>query len=171
MAKYGLNRVSLIGNLGADPELRYLDQGIALATLRMACTERSRDREGNYVDRTEWVEVNLWRSQAEIVGKYCRKGSTIYIEGRIVNRSWETPEGEKRYKTEIQGTKVILLDSRPPGVGGSQTGTMAAPVSKVPEVGQSSTPITTETPAQPQQPAGQEAKKENLDNLDDDLPF
>ena len=95
MAKYGLNQVTLIGNLGRDPELKYLDQGIALANLWIACTDRVRDKAGNYTDRTEWVSVNLWRGQAEIAGKYCRKGSTVCIEGRLVTRSWETPPGRK----------------------------------------------------------------------------
>ena len=113
MAKYGLNQVTLIGNLGRDPELKYLDQGVALASLWMACTERSRDKSGNYVDRTEWVSVNLWRGQAEIAAKYCRKGSTIGIEGRLVTRSWETPQGEKRSRTEVEGRRIILLDSAP----------------------------------------------------------
>ena len=113
MAKYGLNQVTLIGNLGKDPELKYLDQGIALASLWMACTERVRDKTGNYIDRTEWVSVNLWRGQAEIAGKYCRKGSTIGIEGRLVTRSWETPQGEKRSRTEVEGRRIILLDSAP----------------------------------------------------------
>lgn len=115
MAKYGMNQVTLIGNIGKDPkeQLRYLDQGIAVCTIPLACTERARDRDGNYVDKTEWIDVNLWRGNAEIVGKYCRKGSTICIEGKIITRNWETPEGEKRYKTEVQASRVILLDSRP----------------------------------------------------------
>ncbi len=167
MAKYGLNKVTLIGNLGADPELRYLDQGIALATIRIACTERSRDREGNYVDKTEWVEVNLWRGNAEVVGKYCRKGSTVYIEGRIVNRNWETPEGKKRYKTEVQGNRVILLDSRP--ATGFPGGTaMSNPVSEVSEVGNPAN-----TPQQnPQNLSAINPLEEKAENdPPDDLPF
>lgn len=113
MAKYGLNKVTLIGNLGRDPELKYLDQGIALTNLWMACTESYRDKNGNNVDRTEWVSVNLWRSQAEIAAKYCRKGSTVCIEGRLSSRSWETPQGEKRRVMEVEGRRIILLDSRP----------------------------------------------------------
>ncbi|RMG16262.1 MAG: single-stranded DNA-binding protein [Bacteroidetes bacterium] len=169
MAKYGLNRVTLIGNLGADPELRYLDQGIALATLRMACTERYRDKEGNYVDRTDWIDVNLWRSQAEIVAKFCRKGSTLYVEGRLVNRSWETPEGEKRYKTEVQGTRVILLDSRPATSPGAHE-TMTAPVSSVPEVGEKQAISQTQEAQQPQTPQ-QETQNDEPETFDDDLPF
>ncbi len=113
MAKYGLNKVTLIGNLGKDPELRYTDQGIPVANLFLACTESYRDREGNYQDRTDWVNVTLWRSQAEIAGKYCRRGSTICIEGRLKTSSYETSQGEKRSKTEVEGYRIILLDSSP----------------------------------------------------------
>jgi single-strand DNA-binding protein len=127
MAKYGLNRVTLIGNLGHDPELKYLDQGIAYTTIRIACTDRVRDKEGNYRDRTEWVSVNLWRGQAEIVAKYCKKGSTICVEGRLRNHSWETPAGEKRSRIEVEGQQIILLDGRP--VGGDNSFTK--PVSQV----------------------------------------
>ncbi|MCL4157137.1 UNVERIFIED_CONTAM: hypothetical protein GTU68_054337, partial [Idotea baltica] len=112
MAKYGLNQVTLIGNLGKDPELKYLDQGIAVTSLRMACTESYRDKNGNNVDKTEWVTVNLWRGQAEIAAKYCKKGSTVCIHGKLTTRSWETPQGEKRSITEVEGRRIILLDSR-----------------------------------------------------------
>lgn len=156
MAKYGLNQVTLIGNLGRDPEVKYLDQGVALANLWIACTERSRDKDGNYTDRTEWVSVNLWRSQAEIVGKYCRKGSTICVEGRLSTRSWETPQGEKRSKTEVEGTRVILLDP-PPATG------MAAASSPVAEYQQKPTPKATVST--------QETPANNEEQPDDDLPF
>ena len=110
MAKYGMNRVTLIGNLGRDPEVRYLDQGFALAKLRLACTENVRDLDGNYTDRTEWLNVTLWRKQAEFAGKFLRKGSSVCIEGRLVNRSWTTAEGESRSRLEVEGQKLILLD-------------------------------------------------------------
>ena len=169
MAKYGLNKVTLIGNLGVDPELKYLDQGVALVTLRLACTERSRDRDGNYVDRTDWVDVNLWRGQAEIVGKYCRKGSTVYIEGRLVTRNWETPEGEKRYKTEVQGYKVILLDGRPAGSPSlNPTSAMTTPVSQVSNPGNPTPKTTTANTNVSAEPKKQDG---NTEMLDDDLPF
>ena len=163
MAKYGLNKVTLIGNLGRDPELRYLDQGVALATVRMACTERSRDKEGNYVDRTEWITVNLWRSQAEIVHRYCRKGSTICVEGRLRNQSWESPEGEKRSRLDVDGIRVILLDSRPEGDPASEA---ANPVAKSSDSSPSSsgTPSPGATSSQAEKPAFEEGEE-------DDLPF
>lgn len=167
MAKYGLNKVTLIGNLGADPELRYLDQGIALVNFSLACTERSRDKDGNYIDRTDWVDVNLWRGQAEVVGKYCRKGSTLYVEGRLITRSWETQEGEKRYKTEVQGQRVILLDSRS-ATGGSQGGgEMSRPVSQL-GAGQGKPEPQSQ---QPSHDPATSANKPAVGDEDDDLPF
>jgi len=119
MAKYGLNQVTLIGNLGKDPEIRYTDQGIPVANLFLACTESYRDRDGNYQDRTDWINVTLWRSQAEIASRYCRRGSTICIEGRLKTSSFETTQGEKRTKTEVEGYRIVLLDSAPGNPGRS----------------------------------------------------
>ena len=168
MAKYGLNQVTLIGNLGKDPELKYLDQGIAVANLRIACTESYRDRNGNNVDRTEWVSVNLWRGQAEIAGKYLRKGSTVCIEGRLSTRSWETPQGEKRSITEVEGRKLILLDGRPGGGSGefSQPVSQVAPLGEnTPQSQQPQTPASTQAPINPT--VNQSETAEDLD----DLPF
>ncbi len=160
MAKYGLNQVTLIGNLGRDPELKYTDKGIAVVTLALACTESYRDANGNNVDRTTWVNVVLWRGQAEIAGKYCRKGSTIAIEGRINTRSYTTPENETRYITEVEGRKIILLD-RPTS---QSPGEFAAPVAKT---------QFPETSASPQAPGNQPASGAKTDESHDldDLPF
>ena len=168
MAKYGLNQVTLIGNLGKDPEVKYLDQGIALANLWIACTDRIRDKAGNYIDRTEWVNVNLWRGQAEIAGKYCRKGSTVCIEGRLITRSWETPQGEKRSKTEVEGRKLILLDS--PGTPSGSSLPNAAQT-QVP-----ASPVTSSIQTKPVENPAVASPQENLstaetDNDLDDLPF
>ncbi|MEM9718513.1 MAG: single-stranded DNA-binding protein [Bacteroidota bacterium] len=173
MAKYGLNQVTLIGNLGKDPEVKYLDQGVALASLWMACTERFRDKNGNYVDRTEWVSVNLWRAQAEIAGKYCRKGSTVCIEGRLITRSWETPQGEKRSRTEVEGRRIILLDSAPSALGEP----LAQPVlgersTQTPQganVSNPASPAPTNPTPQGNTP-GIESENTNREDLDD-LPF
>ncbi len=161
MAKYGLNQVTLVGNLGRDPELKYLDQGVALTNLWLACTESYRDRNGNQVDRTEWVSVNLWRGQAEVAAKYCRKGSTVCIEGRLSSRSWETPEGETRRVTEVEGRRLILLDGPP----ASPDHGMNLPVQETAPA-QQQVPPTTARPA----PADQ-VPQQTLPGDDDDLPF
>ena len=157
MAKYGLNQVTLIGNLGRDPEIKYLDQGIAFTNLWMACTESYRDKNGQNVDRTEWISVNLWRSQAEIAAKYCKKGSTVCIHGRLTTRTWETPQGERRSKTEVEGRRLILLDSRP------VTSPLATPVTQ-------QTESTVQNSQQVSQVNSQDSAKDNADDLDD-LPF
>ncbi|MEL6591906.1 MAG: single-stranded DNA-binding protein [Bacteroidota bacterium] len=161
MAKYGLNQVTLIGNLGRDPELRYTDKGVAVATVALACTESYRDANGNNVDRTNWINVVFWRSQAEILGKYCRKGSTICVEGRITTRSYTTQENETRYVTEVEARRLILLDSRPQ----TNTGPMAQPVQ------QQSAPQTPATPANPVSNPGQTANSGAGQEDLDDLPF
>ena len=166
MAKYGLNQVTLIGNLGRDPELKYLDQGIAVANLWIACTESYRDRNGNNVDRTEWVSVNLWRGQAEIAGKYCRKGSTVCIEGRLSTRSWETPQGETRRITEVEGRRLILLDSAPSSGGGFQDPVQQSYQQPSSAPQQSSAPQASPQPTQSSVPQAPDTGSE-----EDDLPF
>ncbi|MEL6673430.1 MAG: single-stranded DNA-binding protein [Bacteroidota bacterium] len=159
-----MNRVTLIGNLGRDPELKYLDQGIAVTNLWMACTESYRDKNGNNVDRTEWISVNLWRSQAEIAAKYCRRGSTVCIEGRITSRSWETPQGEKRRVTEVEGRRIILLDSRPADPSQQPTG---VPVAQPPTA---QPPVTPATPNPQPEEKPQTPEAQPQEDLDD-LPF
>ncbi len=122
MAKYGVNKVTLVGNLGQDPDLRYLDQGIAVCNFTLATTERFRNKEGIVTDRTEWHNIVMWRGLAETAGKYLKKGSTIYLEGRLTTRNWEDKEGKKHYKTEIEAGEMLFLDSKPQtGAGQSQS--------------------------------------------------
>lgn len=117
MARRGINKVILVGNLGRDPEVRYLDQGVAVANFPLATSETFRTRDGNSQERTEWHNIVLWRGLAETAAKYLKKGSTVYLEGRIVTRSWEA-EGVKKYRTEIEANQMVMLDSRP-SEGGS----------------------------------------------------
>ena len=109
MAKFGLNRVILVGNLGKDPELRYVNQEIPLAKLRMAVSE---PQSGDQV-ATTWVDVSLWRGLAEIAHRYARKGSTVLVEGKLVEKKWESPQGEKRSRLEVEGERFVLLDKAP----------------------------------------------------------
>ena len=111
-----VNKVILIGNVGADPEVRYLDGGVAVANLRLATTERYKNKNGENVDQTEWHNIVIWRGLAEIVEKYVRKGMRLYIEGRIRTRSWDDQNGVKRYTTEIYADNMQMLSSsRPDG--------------------------------------------------------
>ena len=109
----GLNKVMLIGNLGADPEMRYTGNGNAVGNVRLATAESWRDREsGEQQERTEWHRVIFFGRLAEIVGEYLRKGSQIYIEGRLQTRKWQDREGNDRYTTEIVASEMQMLGSR-----------------------------------------------------------
>lgn len=108
----GVNRVMLIGNLGKDPDVQYLEGNIAVAKFPLATTETYKDRAGKLVSQTEWHTVVLWRGLAELAQKYLHKGSLIYVEGRLRTRSWEDKEGNKKFATEIVGDNLIMLDKR-----------------------------------------------------------
>jgi single-strand DNA-binding protein len=112
MAK-SVNKVILVGNVGKDPEVKYTPSGTALAKFSIATNERFKDKSGEWQDRTEWHNVLAWERLAEIVGEYVRKGSKIYIEGRLQTSTWEDRQsGEKRYRTEIVARDLVLLGSR-----------------------------------------------------------
>jgi single-strand DNA-binding protein len=106
----GLNKVTLIGNLGKEPEMNTLEGGITVAKFSLATTESYRDKEGNVQSETEWHSIVAWRNLAELAGKYLRKGSHIYLEGKIKSRSYEDKEGNKKYVTEIIADSFIMLD-------------------------------------------------------------
>ena len=113
----GVNRVMLIGNLGKDPDIQFLEGNIAVAKFPLATTETFKDRTGKLVSQTEWHTVVLWRGLAELAQKYLHKGSLVYIEGRLKTRSWEDKEGVKKYATEVVGDNLIMLDKRADGTG------------------------------------------------------
>lgn len=108
----GVNKVVLIGNLGKEPDLQYLEGNIAVAKFPMATTETFKDKTGNLVSQTEWHTIVLWRGLAELAQKYLHKGSLIYIEGRLRTRSWEDKDKNKRFSTEIVGDNLVMLDKR-----------------------------------------------------------
>lgn len=114
----GLNRVILIGNLGADPELRYTQSGQALLRLRLATTESFLNKANERQQRTEWHSITLWGKRAEALNNILSKGRSICVEGRIQYRQWEDKEGNKRYSTDINATNVVLLGGRRDGGGG-----------------------------------------------------
>ena len=113
----GVNRVILIGNLGKDPDVQYLEGNIGVAKFSLATTETYKDRGGKLVSQTEWHTVVLWRGLAELAQKYLHKGSLVYIEGRLRTRSWEDKEGNKKFATEVVGDNLIMLDKRGEGHG------------------------------------------------------
>jgi len=122
----GVNRVMLIGNLGKEPDVQYLEGNIAVAKFPLATTETYKDRSGKLISQTEWHTVVLWRGLAELAQKYLHKGSLIYVEGRLRTRSWDDREGNKKFATEIVGDNLIMLDKRNEGAGyhpTTQTGT------------------------------------------------
>ena len=115
----GVNRVMLIGNLGKDPDIQYLEGNIAVAKFSLATTETYKDRNGKLISQTEWHTVVLWRGLAELAQKYLHKGSLVYIEGRLRTRSWEDKEGNRKFATEVVGDNLIMLDKRVDGTHNS----------------------------------------------------
>ena len=117
MARSGINKVILVGNLGQDPEVKYTAGGAAVTTLSLATSESWKDKDtGSDQEKTEWHRVVLWRRLAEIAGEYLKKGSKVYIEGQLQTRKWEQ-DGQTRYTTEVVGRDMQFLDSR----GGSSS--------------------------------------------------
>jgi single-strand DNA-binding protein len=108
-----LNKVMLIGNVGRDPEVRYLDSGVAKATFSLATSETYKNKDGTKTTQTEWHNIVLWRSLAEIAEKYVKKGDRLYIEGKIHSRSYDDKDGQKKSITEIVGEVLQMLGGRP----------------------------------------------------------
>lgn len=152
-----VNKVILIGNVGKDPEVRYLDGGNVVATFTLATTERGyKTQSGVQVpDRTEWHNIVVWRGLAEVVEKYVRKGTPVYIEGKLRSRSWDDQNGIKRYVTEVYADNLELLGRRPE----------QAPGAPQPQQQAQQNPAY----AQPQAQAPINPAAEN--NSADDLPF
>lgn len=115
----------LIGNLGKDPDMQYLEGNIGVAKFPLATTETFKDRSGKLVSQTEWHTVVLWRGLAELAQKYLHKGSLVYIEGRLRTRSWEDKEGNRKFATEVVGDNLIMLDKRTDGSIHAAPGTPA----------------------------------------------
>ena len=173
----GINKVILIGNLGQDPETRYMPSGGAVTNLTIATSETWKDKQtGQPQERTEWHRVVFFNRLAEIAGEYLKKGSKVYIEGSLRTRKWQDKStGADRYTTEIVANEMQMLDSRGggEGMGGGQGGgqgyaQQGAPAAQ-PQRAQ-------QAPAQaPAQPAAQSAPAQNapagFDNFDDDIPF
>jgi len=152
----GINKVILIGNLGADPETRAMPSGTTVANLRVATSESWRDKQtGEQQERTEWHRVALFGRLAEVAGEYLRKGSQVYIEGSLRTRKWQDKQGNERYSTEIIGNDLQMLGGR--GGGGA---TMGAASGGAASAG---------TPSYAEESAGGAASRS--EEFDDDIPF
>ena len=171
-----INKVILIGNVGQDPEIRYtgdVNNGTKVATFRVATTERYRDRSGNLQEHTEWHSIVVWRNTADVVEKYVKKGTQVYIEGRLRSRSWDDQNGNKRYVTEIVADTLQLLGRRPEGQQqGYQQGGYQQPAQQGYQQSQPfQQPGVQQQPAY-QQPVQQAQPKPAVEDMpEDDLPF
>lgn len=153
-----VNKVILIGNLGADPETRFLPSGDAVANIRIATTENWKDKSGEKQEHTEWHRVSFFGKLAEIAGEYLKKGSPVYIEGRIRTRKWQDKEGQDRYSTEIVADRMQLLGSR----GGAGGGDSPAREAREPRGGEG---------GGASRPAAKKGGGASFDDMDDDIPF
>ena len=122
MATKGVNKVILVGNLGNDPEVRYMPNGNAVANLSLATSESWKDQQGQMQERTEWHRLTMYRRLAEIAGEYLKKGSQIYVEGKLQTRKWQDQQGQDRYTTEIIVDQMQMLGGREGGGQGGQGG-------------------------------------------------
>lgn len=144
----GVNKVILIGNLGKDPEMRYTPDGKAVASLTLATSESWKGKDGEMVEKTEWHRIVMFQRTAEIAGEYLRKGSKVYIEGRLQTRKWQDKTtGQDRYTTEIVADSMQMLDSKGGNAGG-------------------------DTPSfERSKPAAQQEAAPALETFEDDIPF
>jgi len=126
-SKGTLNKVMLIGRLGQDPELKYTPAGAAVLTLSVATNTSWKSQDGSQQEQTEWHRVVAWRKLAEIIAQYAKKGSRIYVEGKLNTRSWEDKDGVKRYTTEVAADQIQLLEGRGERENGGESGAAPPP--------------------------------------------
>ncbi|MGI9212044.1 MAG: single-stranded DNA-binding protein [Methylococcaceae bacterium] len=163
MASRGINKVILVGNLGADPEVRYMPSGEAVTNIRIATSETWKDQQtGQQQERTEWHAVVFFRKLAEIAGQYLRKGGKVYVEGSLRTRKWQDKNGVERYTTEIVASDMQMLDTRSNGAGDNMAPPLGSPPMARTETGRQNTPPAA-APAIPPAYGG--------DDFDDDVPF
>jgi single-strand DNA-binding protein len=159
-----VNKVILMGNLGKDPEVRFMPNGDAVCNFSIATTDNWKDKNGEKHERTEWHNIVMYRKLAEIAGEYLKKGRPVFIEGRLQTRKWQTKEGQDRYTTEIIAESMQMLGGRDNG-GGSSGSTSNAQ-------NQSQLQGHDEFNQAPQRTSGaQQAATTNFDDIEDDIPF
>lgn len=173
-----LNKVTLIGNLGADPEVRYLDGGGVVAQFNVATTEKFTNRNGERVEQTEWFRVELWNEQAKVAEQYLRKGNPVYVEGRLRTETWVDKEGKERFSLRVRAATMQLLGSRNDD-SGSQYESAPAPRQQqaapqpapAPRQQQTAPQPAASQPAPARQPKPAPAPAAFDASGDDDLPF
>jgi single-strand DNA-binding protein len=159
-----VNKVILIGNLGRDPEMRYLPSGEAVANLALATTDKYKDKSGQMVESTEWHRVSFFGRTAEVCGQYLKKGAPVYVEGSLRTRKYTDKDGIERYATEIRGDRMQMLGGKGGGGGmGSGMSDMDDGYSQV------APPQRSAPPARPA-PAAKPASS-GFDDMEDDIPF
>ncbi len=168
----GINKVILVGNCGQDPETRYSAGGAAITNINVATSDSWKDKQtGQMQERTEWHRVVFFNRLAEIAGEYLRKGSKIYIEGRLQTRKWQDQNGQERYTTEVVANEMQMLDSRSGGdAGGFNPGMgQGGPQAQGGGFGGGNQPPSQQAPRQ--NPGQGPAPAPDMDSFDDDIPF
>jgi single-strand DNA-binding protein len=150
-----VNKVIIIGNLGRDPETRYMPDGGAITNISVATTETWKDKQGEKQEKTEWHRVAFFGKLAEIAGEYLKKGSQVYVEGRLQTRKWQDKDGQDKYTTEIVANAMQMLGSRQGAGGGADRGDMGGE----------------REGARPQPKPAAKAGGGKFDDLEDDIPF
>jgi single-strand DNA-binding protein len=150
-----VNKVILVGNLGRDPEMRYMPSGEAVANLAVATTDKFKNKQGEMVEQTEWHRVSFFGRTAEVCGQYLKKGSQVYIEGSIRTRKYTDKDGVEKYATEIRGDRLQMLGGGERSDGGNAGGSASAPARRAPAA----------------QPSPRGGGASGFDDLDDDIPF
>lgn len=172
----GINKVILVGNLGKDPEVRYMPSGGAVANMTIATSESWKDKQsGQSQERTEWHRVVMFNRLGEIAGEYLKKGSKVYIEGKLQTRKWQGQDGQDRYTTEIVASEMQMLDSRGGGAGdynGAPQGQGGGYQQQQPQqsASQQGGGYQQQAPQQQAAPA-QQNNSQGFDDFDDDIPF
>ena len=164
-----VNKVIIIGNLGRDPETRYMPDGGAITNISVATTDKWKDKNGEMQEKTEWHRVAFFGKLAEIAGEYLKKGSQVYVEGRLQTRKWQDKDGQDKYTTEIVANQVLFLQGGERGQGRGARSGGGAPADDFgpppPEMDQGSSGGGGNKPAAAKSPAGK------FDDLEDDIPF
>ncbi|TXS89870.1 single-stranded DNA-binding protein [Parahaliea maris] len=172
MASRGVNKVILVGNLGADPETRYMPSGGAVTNVNIATSESWKDKQtGQPQERTEWHRVVFFNRLGEIAGEYLRKGSKVYVEGSLRTRKWQGQDGQDRYTTEIVASEMQMLDSRPGGGQGDYSAPAGGGYSQPPQQAPRQSPPQSAPQSHGGPQGAPQAAPSDFADYDDDIPF